>query len=826
MQQFTSTADEWFEWLSDSFDPNTDSRSYHYIGRTNVTNKVVCTMDTIVADFLLINTGGGTKRFHDYVANCPKVILSPFTTSFSQLDLEKVIFDVRTNGYTGTDLISHIFFEKGQIQILFNEFELTSFDTTMKYSCSEKNLLISLQWGSNTFQISIHGYDSTETKIILFNKKQHMIIPKISPDSDFGTPITSFEVFVMCSQISYQNLISNAHDECIADIIYSDKTFKLLTTIQFKDSQINDTFVVGSPYSDIIRIHDSIKFARGRNGNDFYYVHKDAIIFNNADDNALDIVMMSTKIPRTFSRRFNSLLVLNVEIRDFFDSLDNQHVIFIDNEMKHFFPLDYTYEMTPFIQATPHQNAFSLDTSFDYSYIVLHDGTGDADYEMYRDNDDLLILQQHQRYDNKISFVITIENFYIDIEKWSNVTWIMYYDNGTLNYRYDFIFGNGNNIIEYKTKLKQDYLDIFVEYIFNSTSSDSILVEKSDRIGILNIDQTISIKNIEITQTPDEHLVFIDHKSEKTFKIRNWNSVLNRISIIELPVSIEHFDAITIRDLNRFDLNQIAEMQRLLNLAGESYELLQEITPLTEVGVKCIVSNASLSDGEINSHKCLGFNSLDEQVKFVNKYCELETLEWFKINTTIDQIRSTITFLKNNLVLSHVFESDKDNNCEPFLLSIYASKFVVNDPNRLGIDLFAAVNNTNKFKELIQIGANPMILTNDSFARNILHMTALAENYDLVKFIVSHRLVDINAVDLQDKTALYYVFKRISYHCERDIIDKNCFKRDDVRNLSEIAEYLLSNSGTVKRRHEISEIAIMLCIYTSHSNIQIFCDDN
>lgn len=825
MQQFTSNGQKWFDWLSDSFDPNTDSRTYHYTGRKNVSNSVYCMMDTTATDFLMINTGGGTKNTHDFIDNCPKVILSPFTTSLSHTDYDKVIFDVRTNGYSGTDLVSHIHFEIGQIHILFNEFELISSDTTMMYIHSEKILQIILQWENNTFKIVIHGYDLTETKIILFNKKQHMIIPKIAQDYDNNVmTISSFEVLAMCSQISYRNLMSNTHDECIANAIHSYTKLKLLTTIQFKDSQRIDSFVIGSPYSDIIQFNDNIKFGRGSNGNDVYHVHeyKDAIIFNNADDNNLDIIIMPTKIPKIFSRRFNSLLVLNVEVKDFFDSSDNQHVIFIDNEMKQFFPLERTYEMTPFIYATPQQNAFFLDASFDYSYIVLHDGTGDTGYEMYRDNDNLLILQQHQQRINTISFVLTIENFYIDIEKWSNVTWVFYYNNGTLNYHYNFIFGNRNNIIDYKTKLKQDYHSIFAEYVFNSSASVSILLEESDCVGILNIDRTISTKNIEIRQKQDTHLVFVDRISDNTFEIQNWKSASNRISIIQLPISIANFDEITIRDLNRFGLNEIDKMQILLNLAGENYELLQGITPLTEVGVKCLISNASLSNGETNSYRCLGFSTLDEQVKFVNKYCEVQIFEWFKVNTTIDEIRTAIQFLQNNLILQHVFESDNDDNCEPFFLSIYASEFV-NNSNQLAIELLAAVNNTNKFKELINEGANPKILNNDS--QNILHLIALAENLNLVEFVVGRRLVDINAVDSHDRTALYYVFKRISYHCERDIIDSNCFKRNDVRNLMEIADYLLSETGTVKRPHEISNIVNMINIYTNYSNIQSFGDN-
>lgn len=280
-------------------------------------------------------------------------------------------------------------------------------------------------------------------------------------------------------------------------------------------------------------------------------------------------------------------------------------------------------------------------------------------------------------------------------------------------------------------------------------------------------------------------------------------------------MDIEHFESVTICGLNRFELNQIIEINKLIKIATTNYELLNEITPLTLVGIKCIISNASFIDGEVNSYKCFGFESLDEQVKFTNKYCEVDMLKWFKNETTIDQIRSTITFLRNNLILQHIFENHTNNICEPFFLSVYASKFIV-DRKQLSIELLDAAHNTEKFKELIEKGADPCIRSNDSFERNILHMATLVENLDLVKFIVNHRLVDINAVDSDDKTPLYYIFKRLKHHCDKDIIIANCFKKSDLRNLMEIADFILSKSGKIKRSYDMVNIANLISIYASN----------
>lgn len=835
MLKFTN--EEWVPLLSDKFDPTTDKRIYQYLGRANSPNNVRCLIDDSSVDFLLINAGGGSIDKHDAIIDCPKNILLPFTQYYSRIDRDKVIFDVQTNGYSGADLVSHIYFEAGQMHMLFNHFELTNTDTTMSYNHGERMLTITLQWEQkNKFQIFIHGYDLTQLSFRLFNKRKHMIVPRIpaeGDDSDAAAPIY-YEVFAMCSQESYQNLIANIDDECIAETVRFYAELPLLITIQFNDSRRHDSLIIGSPHSDIIQFTDNIKFGQGRNGNDVYSVNADndnavheVVILNYADDNVLDFVSMQTEISRTFTRRNNSLVVGRVEVRDFFISSEYQHIAFADSESRQYFPLTSTFEMTPFISPTVQQNAFFFDATFNHSNIVLHGGNGDANYEMYRDNDDLLILQQ--RADN-VSCIITIANFYIDGELWSNVTWIMYYDNGTLVHRYGFIFDRMNYIIDYKTKLRQDYDAMFIDFKFRPGISVALLDKQdNDRILVMQMDQRISAQRIDINQrrpnSPDNvHVIFIDNQFDQQFRVANWDYKPNRISIIELAMTVEHFEPVMVRGFNRFDANQTAEMQSMLHLAGDTYDLLPTITPLTMVGVKCIISNASLSGGEVNSFKCLGFKSLDEQVQFVNKYCAPDTYKWFKGNTTMEQIRTTIKFLRNQLTLQHAFENSDDNNCEPFFLSVFASDFVV-DPSKL--DLFTAINDTNKFKELIEKGADPRIQTNDTFHRTVLHMAAVGGNFELITFIVSRQLVDINAYDSEDVSALNIIFNDLNSRCGTDVVDKNCFSSVEVTNLLKIAEYLLSQSATVKTPLKVANIVNLICTYVCqlYPNIQTFADN-
>ncbi|KAG4068585.1 hypothetical protein HA402_004926 [Bradysia odoriphaga] len=832
--------------LVDVFDPAEDKRIYHYLARSHSPNVVKCLSDSASFDFLLLHTGGGNQDTHDTIIDCPRVVLSPFTTYMSsEMSPPKIILDVQTKGYEGEDLVSHINVGTGEIHLLFNQFELTSKDTTMSYNHAERTMTIAVKFQytmeqANKFQLLIHGYDLTQLSFRLFNRNQHMIVPRIpeiGDDTDPAAPIP-YEVFAMCSQASYQNLITNNDDECIAKTISLYQDLPLLITVQFNDSQHHDSLIVGSPHSDIIRFTDHIKFGSGRNGNDMYSVKTDIdnalVILNYADDNALDFVAMQTEIPRALTRQNNSLVVGNVEVRDFFVSLQYQHIVFIDGDLKQYFPVTSTYEMTPFLGATLQQNAFFLDASFNYSHIVLHNGNDDADYEMYRDNDDLLIVQQ--RSDN-ISCVITIGNFYMEPDIWSNVTWMMYYDNGTLTERYGFIFDRFNDIIDYKTKLQQDYGGIFAETRFTAGISVALMGNlgtgnedpDSDafHINVIKIYESISAQNIEVKEEKDGNgmtqLVLTDKQSDAQFRIMNWGFKPNRISIIALPTNVEHFEPVTIRGLGRFDSNQAVEIQSLVHLAAENYDLLPSTTPLTMVGAKCIISNATLSGGEVGSFKCLGFQSLDEQVKFVNKYCVPDTYDSFKTGTTVSQIRTTVKFLRNNIVLQHVFENSENDACEAVLLKVYASDFVVN-PNKL--DLFTAIDDINKFKEMIESGADPRQLTDDEFHRNVLHMAAISENFELIKFIVERRLVDINAYDSEDLSALHIVLNRVYSRCGTDIIDKSCFNRSDVVDLLNIADYLLSKSATVKTPLKVATVVDLICTYVcdKYPNIQRFGD--
>lgn len=811
-------AKNWFLWLQDNFYPAVDTRTYHYIGRRNVKSYVNCMIDSTSVDFLLINSGGGTKTSYDYIIDCPKVILSPFT-NFSSTEInDKVVFDVRTNGYVGEDLHSIVQYDMSTIHFLFSEFKLTASDAKFTYDSHQKLMIMQLQWENNRFQIDMHGFGVNTTAMRLFNKRNDMIIPRVSENHTPDTPI-AFEAIAMCPQTSYTNLADGGFDRCIGDIRAFYATSNYLLTIQFNTTE-HHSFAVGTNQSDLIRFDDHIRFAAGAGGHDIYYVHEgvDALIMNEAEDNALDYVVMPASVPRIFSRISDSLLVSNVECREFFVATRHQHLIFVDNETNQFFPLELTYEMTPFIQATHQRNAFVLDETFDHDYIIIHDGQGGAAYEKYRRKDDLVILRASD--DAGTSFVLTIAKFYADIEKWSNVTWMMYHDNGTLNVRYDFIFDQ-SNIIDYQTKLDQDFHDIFIEYLFSSSTSGTIRSPATpDRISVLHIDRAISSQNIRISQRDNRHLVLSDSVSHQTLEIQDWATPSKRISIIELSMSSEHLELVSIRGLSRFRLNQAAEMEALLRLAGESKQLLQAFTSLNLVGIKCIISVARLDAGAVDTYSCLGFDTLDDQVRFVNKYCVSPGSNTF---STLNQSRAALKFLQNAVVPRHA--NDSHNNCDEFFASVYQHQIVV-DPDLLDARLLAAVNYASTFHDLIRYGANPQARSDDSLARSVLHMAALAANLKTIKYIVSHRLVDINVADAQGDTALQYIFDRIHSSCSAgQSLNVRCFHNRKVHNLLEIASYLLSEMGTVNDRDRTRRIVNFIRRHASeYKDIRDFAD--
>lgn len=649
-------------YIRDSFDLKTDNRSYHYIGKSNSPNTVYCFMSNLT-DLLLINTGGGTKDKYDLVDDCRRVIISPYTNVYSRTDHGITIVDVQTNGYDGSELQSVIHFQGGQIHIYFREFELISPNTSITYIYNEVTLSISLHWkGNNKFTVLVRDFDLTTTEINLFDKYHRMIMPKISPNGEGVVTVNSFESNVLCPRESLKHLLSNQDDSCIANIIHQSDDFNVLTTVHFKDDSGQNSFIIGSRFSDIIYFHDNIKFAKGFGGRDVYYVNenKESIIFNYDENTELDYVMMA-QVPRTFSIQNDAIVVGQINVRDFRKSFEYQHIVFVDHQMNMFFPLEITYEMIPFIEMTPQRNAFLLDSNYSYSYIVLYENQSHTDYEIYRDDDNLLILM---RYSPEESFIITIEHFYLHIEKWFNVVWLVYYDNGTLDVRDDFIFSE-NDIIEYKTKLQEDYESLFDEFFFNSTNV-SISRKNDDKIGILLNSEDILPKNIRVSQIGQNMLVLLDRKSNQTIQIDNWPTKQKRISIVEFLNNMHSKESVIIRNFDRFNLTDIREMQAIFDRAGENMDLLHRISPLTVVGVKCKFSITVLENHNIDAFECMGFNSLDDQIRFVNKYCEEDTLKMFDGTIRENQIHNYLVVQRNNIILQHSYDTDMAGYCEPY----------------------------------------------------------------------------------------------------------------------------------------------------------------
>lgn len=664
--------------INDFFDDETDSRNYYYIGKRTVSDTVKCNMKE-ATDRLTIDTGGGNRETYysgdkpiehygeyDQIMYCPNIILSPFTSVHSNSKYKHLIF-VKTNGFEGTDLRSVITLTKGTMNIYFTEFELVNGDTDMTYFSVEKELHITMKFRRNKFLLVIDNYFYPDSKdsIFLFNKLKHNVIPNFQiPEGKTRGDIKSFELNIVCPNESKNNLLKNQYDKC-TDIDSTSKELKILTTVQFQNEE---NVIIGSDFSDVIIFHQNTIYAKGREDRDIYVMNdhtrvKEVIVHNYALDNILDIVIMP-EIPMTFVKRNKSIFIQSnattIEIRDFLDSIHNQHLIFSNSE-ELFIPVESTGRFAPFIQATATRNEFVLQSTFQYSEIVIEALISNT--EIYRDGKDWLILS----IDPKNPLKIVIPDYHANWEKWNKVVWFLY-NNGTIKKYNNFIF-KYMDVLDYKEKQKHDYREIVEEYVRDFSVSNVIehnhLNYRKKRIGFLIIDK-VSPKNIKLSKKGHD-LILTDKKSKNSITIKAWSQKgLYRITHIEFT---EPLESITIRGLDRFDLQQVHTMQSLIDRAGKNFDIQNKYVPLTSIGVKCIVAKRNFT------YACTGFTFINEQIQFTKKYCGNDTLQLFKEHSSIDQIKAFIEKMQNDVIL-HGYNQTISQECEPIYDSIFTSEYL------------------------------------------------------------------------------------------------------------------------------------------------------
>lgn len=627
-------SDEHIIIVDDSFDGINDNRIYQYIGPHSIKDLINCKSNDETSG-LKIDTNGGNASHFDIVINCQIVILSPFTKVHGDAKNIPFIIFVKTNNFTGNDLVSHIRIVHGYSEIRFDESSLLDDATKMIYDPNKKQLNVTM---NNRYTISINKYGLSKTSYALLNKNNQTVIPRLTVKKSEITEITSFEVFGKCRP-------QNAKDryKYCSDLIDSAEKFNVLKTIHLEDN--NKTMIIGSNNRDVIMFNENVTFARGNNNQDTYIIHNDSeiniIIQNYAKDYVMDYVSLPN-VPRNFSIELKSLCFkyynVTVKIEDYFESLEYQHLIFTDN-VESFIPSNRSKSFVTFFYATPTRNAFILNSSFaiDHSEIILN-GTS---FESYADDNDLLIISTDA--DNLLS--ITINNYIWQQDKWDEVVWFFYVD-GTL-YEIKNFLSRIQQPMSYSDKIELEYNKIFKEYTVDlNIDSIKIFHGDVDRIGLIKINNVLP-NDIKVS-VDENSLVFTDTSSKNKLTIRNWKSVSNRISSIEFTAPLE---SITIRKLNEFGLNDIAKIEELMKKAGFNSNEQETITPLISAGVKCKISEYGL-ERDVDTFYCLGFSSISDQINFVNNQCSDERMDYFNQYATEKQKKKCLKMMKNNVFLN------------------------------------------------------------------------------------------------------------------------------------------------------------------------------
>lgn len=668
-----------FQVLSDRI----DSKNYTYIGRTNNLDVVSCF--TICANpVLMIDSSGGIdKNTMDIVKNCKNVILSPFTKMISTTNNHTIY--VVTKGYIGSDLYSSIDISLGSpANILFPEFELIDDSVQLTYRNNENTLSIKIKFGlhnENVYDVELKNFiypkEGMASPFYLFDKFGYNVVPRITASSnDNITEIDSFELHIGCTKEC-----STLVDKQLKRQKNSTRQFRVLTTI--KNSKKNETFTLGSQFNDVIYMSGRTSFA-GQEGSDIYVIENiDSIndddrkiyhINNNANDyNNIDVLSVRS-VPNKYTINKCDLHItfndrITVQFENYFLDVQHQHIMFLNDANEAFVPNIPEYfdcstgttsivdgDLVRFIHATSTQNEFLFSKDFDENNIMI-DGIA-SELDLYKDGNDLMLIRSIQSNPLTIKF----EDFYLDRAKWENI-YLMLYDKGTILHTDGLLFDD-DDVKELKTEIQQDYESIFEEYamdfsealkIIDHNNPHDIITKSNEHIGILII-TNIEPRRLKVQRNMigggegDKDLILIDEQSKNELRIKNWDTnPSHRISIIEFQLDL--FEPVTIRNLNQYTTQDVDKIQELINTANENYKYRREFTKQTEIGVKCLVSLNGLMR-KVDTYPCTGHMSLDDQIYFIEKYCDVERLTAFRENASVEQTLTVIRSLKTDFILN------------------------------------------------------------------------------------------------------------------------------------------------------------------------------
>lgn len=747
-------------------------RNYYYIGRVRMRDSVTC-FTACKEQEIFIDSGGGISSVQpDTVRNCNKLIISPFTEVTGSMS-DYTIY-VRTNGYNGTDLHSTIDIERGSVNVIFVENELIGPTTDVIYLAKENALLVKMKFGQNNdnlFTLKILNYRSrtvADYSIYTLIDKHGSNIKVRIPQTDQNVEIKSFELHAGC----LLNCSSDNLDSVQAQfrrILNATDDQEVLSTII--DTKTNKKFVYGSQHDDVIYMDVNTVFAHGGSGHDIYAISvtgekKYYRIDNDADDNRLDVIYMPY-VPMLYSIKQCDLhLKVNhtqIHILNYLLDQNRRHIMFMDKNDEAYIPIiqenDNECSESPeveailarFIHATPTQNMFVLPAQFDDEGIVID--AIESDLHVYSSKNDLMIVR-----DEMVPLIIVIEDFFLDRTKWETMTWLLYDNDGFSPY-YGLIFGD-DEIIDYQEKIDRDHSKVFKEYKINFESSISIshnhINDLDDRVGVLMFDH-IEPARIKVAKAGTD-LILTDQQTKNKIQIKNWDTEIeHRISMFEFSAE---FEPITVRALNRFSLREANDVQSLIDKAAKNYENRNKFIPLADTGTKCLISMNGFFNHN-STYPCIGFPSVEEQIRFTEKYCDGDLLLWFRNDSSTEQV----------LALLHKYQFDIALNGYAANVSDYCSSKLLHTNSTMVDENLHTDYKTNLATYLLHMavrdgridvvkklfdGSHVTAKDRDEDGRVPLHLAAKYGKLDITKYLLDKYHYSIKDKDHQGRVPLHY----------------------------------------------------------------------
>ncbi|WP_264685239.1 ankyrin repeat domain-containing protein [Wolbachia endosymbiont (group B) of Parapoynx stratiotata] len=682
-------------WLINDQIDNNGIFNYYYVGRKNKVDEISCMgysehfTGTDDRDVIIDSGGGSNNNEKDVVESCKKVIISPYTRVKGRKS--NYTFYVKTADYKGRGLYSEIDVD-GTGTVSFPEFDLLSDCDQITYSKNSNTLSLKINFGQNNqFTLDIKNYverSSNKPYFVLIDKNGSNIVPKIERSDSSTIKITSFELHSEHSLDNFDDVASH-----YKKILNNNKDYKVFSVIRDRVQNHGNSavphMVFGSLEDDVINFDQGTMFARGGGGSDVYFISNDinsreVKIDNNSSDKKLDTLFMSA-VEKDFSIQQCDLYLKynnsNIRVKNYFQDPNYRHLIVMNKKGETFIPNIQSMfcspsssgkgKLVPFFHSTQAQNMFVLPKDFQDDHVVIDSRL--EDIEKYKDKDDLLLIRE-----SEIPFIIRIEGFYTNRNKWKNISYSLWNNNDL--FLSSGLLENVDNVVEYKDKLRGDYERIVKEYIEDFSDSTSIIqhnqkLEKNisisvgqdeERIGVMVL-KNITPDQVEVSSSGTD-LIFRDKKSNHTINMNNWNnSESYRISTLEFDLGLE---PITLRRLDRFSLSEVRKIQALIDKASENYQNRSKYTPKVENDFKCLISVDDFErENRDSAHQCLGFPSLQDRVSFTESSCNLEQIEELKNKTpSSNQILTLLEKLENDLLLNG-YDSDIIDQCNKRMIT-------------------------------------------------------------------------------------------------------------------------------------------------------------